>query len=72
LVAWTVCPVVPAVIALVLANNAERTIRAGAPMVEGQGLVTAARWISWINIAVWGLGAAFFLIIFLLAAVNGG
>ncbi len=71
LVSWTVCPVIPAIIALVLANKAEQAIRAGAPMVEGQGLVTASRWISWINIAVWGVGVALFLVIVLLAAING-
>jgi TctA family transporter len=70
LVSWAVCPVIPAVIALVLANSAERAIREGAPMVEGRGLVTATRWISWINIGVWGATLAFFLIIILFSAIS--
>jgi hypothetical protein len=49
---FVVCPVIPAIIALVLAGNAKRTIAASGGAKTGEGLVTAARVISWVNIAL--------------------
>lgn len=53
---WFLLPVVLAVVALVLAARAERTVAAtgGVP-----GLVTAARWVAWINLLVAAMVIAF-------------
>jgi len=53
IVAWAICPIVPAIVALVLAQSAQREIEAGQGRVQGGGLVTAAKIISWINIGLW-------------------
>jgi hypothetical protein len=71
ILSWTVCPLVPAIIALVLAARADREIKAGGGWVEGAGMVTAARIVSWINIAVSALSLAFFVALFVIAAVSG-
>ncbi len=70
IVAWAVCPIIPAIVALVLAASAQKEIAAGQGRVQGQGLVTAAKIISWINIGLWGaivVIGAFFLILALVA-----
>ena len=59
-----------AIVALVLAASAQKEIAAGQGRVQGQGLVTAAKIISWINIGLWGaivVIGAFFLILALVA-----
>ena len=53
IVSWAICPIVPAIVALVLAQSAQREIAAGQGRVQGGGLVTAAKIISWINIGLW-------------------
>ncbi|MDA2989413.1 MAG: DUF4190 domain-containing protein [Actinomycetota bacterium] len=70
IVAWAVCPIIPAIVALVLAASAQKEIAAGQGRVQGQGLVTAAKIISWINIGLWAaifVIGAFFLILALVA-----
>jgi len=49
---FVICPVIPAVIALILAGVAKRNIIASGGTKGGLGLVTAARVISWVNIAL--------------------
>jgi hypothetical protein len=64
---WVVCPVIPAIVALVLASKSAEEIAASQGRVGGEGLNTATKIISWINIgfyaALLAIGAAFFLII---------
>jgi hypothetical protein len=62
---FVVCPLVPAVAALIVASNAMRAIETSGGKKTGEGLVQAARIISWINLGLCALG---FLII-LLAAI---
>ena len=57
ILAWVVCPVVLAIVAVVLAGNAQRTIEASAGALGGRGLVTAARVVAWANIVLYGLFA---------------
>lgn len=52
-VSWAVCPIIAAVVALVFASMAAKEIAASGGRVQGQGLVTAARIVSWINIGIW-------------------
>jgi hypothetical protein len=53
---FVVCPLVTAVIALVLAGSAKRNILASGGAKEGLGMVIAARIIAWANIVLVTLG----------------
>jgi hypothetical protein len=69
---WAFCPIIAAVVALIFAHQAHKEIEASGGRVQGQGLVTAARWVAWINI---GLFAAMIVIggfVLLLVAIAGG
>ena len=71
-ISWAVCPIIPAIVALVLAANASKEIAASGGRIEGQGLVTAAKVVSWVNIGLWAailVVGVFFLV---LVAVAGG
>lgn len=52
---WVVLPFVAAVVALLLAGSARRDIDASGGRLGGDGLVTAARVLSWVNLALVGL-----------------
>jgi hypothetical protein len=72
IVSWAVCPIIPAVVALVLASSAAKEIAASGGRIQGGGLVTAARIVSWVNIGLWAavlVVGVFFLVLF---AVAGG
>lgn len=69
---WAFCPIIAAIVALIFAHQASKEIEASGGRVQGQGLVTAARWVAWINI---GLVAAMLVIggfVLLLVAIAGG
>lgn len=69
--AWTICPIIPAIVALVFANMAKKEIAAGEGRVTGQGLVTAATIVAWINIGVWAAILAIGLIVLIVVGVAG-
>lgn len=69
--AWTICPIIPAIVALVFANMAKKEIAAGEGRVTGQGLVTAATIVAWINIGVWAALLVIGLIVIGIVAVAG-
>ena len=69
---FVACPVVPAIIALVLANQAEQEIRAAGRPRGDNGLITAARWIAWIHLALAAAAILFFLVALVVAAGSGG
>lgn len=52
IVSWVVCPIIAAVVALVLARNSDKEIKASNGRVGGSGLNTATRIIAWLNIGV--------------------
>jgi len=52
IVSWTFCPLVTAIVAIVLAYQADKEIRHSDGKVTGQGLSFAAKIIAWINIGV--------------------
>ena len=68
---WALCPIIPAIIALVLASMADREIAQSGGRVDGGGLVTAAKIVSWINIGVWAAGIVILGIFLLVLAVAG-
>jgi hypothetical protein len=59
ILSWVALPVVLAIVALVLARNAEREITASAGAKSGGGLVTASRWIAWLNLLLVAMLIAF-------------
>ncbi|MBW3614528.1 MAG: DUF4190 domain-containing protein [Actinobacteria bacterium] len=63
---WVVCPI-SGVVALVLASTAKRKIAESGGRLTGEGLVTASKWVAWINLALW----AVFIIFFIFAVVFG-
>lgn len=52
---WVICPIIPAIIALVLAAQADREVAESNGAVTAAGLTTTAKIVSWVNI---GVGAA--------------
>lgn len=68
---WAVCPLVPAIVALVFANMATKEIAASGGQLEGQGLTTAAKIVAWINIGLWGAGLVVGAFMFVLFAIVG-
>jgi hypothetical protein len=52
IVSWVVCPVVAAIVALALAHAAGNKIDASGGRLTGNGLVTAAKIISWIHLVL--------------------
>lgn len=68
-VSWTVCPVIAAIFALVLANRAQQVIDASGGWRTGSGLVLAARIIAWVNIGLLGVALLIGVVVVIVAAV---
>jgi len=68
IVSFTVCPVIPAIVALILASVAKKNIRASGGTLDGGSMVTAATVISWINI---GLSVAAVVVIVIVGLAGG-
>ncbi len=60
---FLVCPVIAAIIALVLAASAKREIRDSGGWIGGEGLVTAAKIIAWIHLAMFILALLAIIVI---------
>lgn len=71
ILAWTTCPIVLAIPALIFAGQAKREIEASNGWVTGEGFVTASRVMSWLNLALVGLFALFFIAVFVIAIIFG-
>lgn len=69
--AWTVLPLVLAIVALVLASSSQRDIDSSAGRLTGESLLTATRWVAWVNIGMCGLVVLAFVGFGLLLAVTG-
>jgi len=69
--AWIICPIVPAIVALVFASKASKEIKASGGAIQGAGLVTGANITAWINIGLYSLILVIFGLIFLIALVAG-
>jgi hypothetical protein len=52
IVSWVMCPIIAAVVALVLAHAAGHKIDASGGRLTGEGLVRAAQIIAWIQIGL--------------------
>jgi hypothetical protein len=77
-VSWVICPIIAAVVALIFANMAAKEIDASGGRIQGQGLVTASRWVAWINIGLFSAAiilsvfVALFFAIVLGSSANSG
>jgi Domain of unknown function (DUF4190) len=69
IVSFVLCPVIPAIVALVLCSTATRNIQQSGGAKEGEGLVKAAQIIAWLNIAFAAVGVVL-LIVFVAVASN--
>lgn len=58
---FVICPVIPAVVALFMCPGARRKIEGSGGALTGEGLVTAAKIISWVNLGL--LGAVLLLVV---------
>ncbi len=65
---FVVCPLIPAIVALVLAHTSQQKIDASGGRLTGDSLNTAARIISWVNIGLCILG----IVVIIIIGVAGG
>ena len=49
---FALCPLLPAIASLILAHLADKEIRGSNGALQGQGLSTAAKIVSWVNIGI--------------------
>lgn len=64
---WVICLPIAAIVALVLASTAKRKIAESGGRLTGEGLVTASKWVAWINLGFWAVG----ILVFIAALVFG-
>jgi hypothetical protein len=64
---FLICPVIPAIIALVLARTAKRNIEASGGAKTGEGMVTAAQILAWINLVLVAVGVVAALLVLTVA-----
>lgn len=62
ILSWFACPLILAIVALVLAGQSSAEIRSSGGRLGGEGMNTAARVIAWLNIGVSALVIALFMI----------
>lgn len=70
--AWPLCPIIFAIIALVFASKASKEIDASGGRVGGEGFVTAARIVAWLNIGLYAALAVLGLMFVIIFAIAGG
>ena len=69
--AWAVCPVVLAIVAIVLAGKAKREIAASQGTQTGDGLALAGQIVAWLNIGLYGVGLLAFVVLAIAAGASG-
>ena len=70
--AWVVCPIVPAIVSLVFASMASKEITASGDQLQGRGMVTAAKIVSWINIGFYAALIVIGAFVLVILAIAGG
>jgi hypothetical protein len=71
IVSWMVCPVIPAIVALVMIPGAKRKIDESGGRLTGEGMLTAAKWVSWINIVFYGLLLVLIIVLVVIGVASG-
>lgn len=69
IVSFVVCPIIPAVVALFMCPGARRKIEGSGGSLTGEGLVTAAKVIAWVNIGLVGAGIALVVLFAIIGAI---
>lgn len=69
---WLVCPIIFAIVALVFANMGSKEIKASGGRITGDGLVTGAKVVAWINIGLWAALLLIGIVVFAIIAIAGG
>lgn len=69
IVSWVVCPIIAAIVALVLARSSDKEIEASQGRIDGAGLNTATRIIAWLNIGVSIVAGIVFVVLIALGVV---
>lgn len=69
---WVFCPIVPAIIALVLAHLSDKEVAASGGLVTGAGLSLSAKIVAWVNIGVWAALVLLGVLIMFIALLAGG
>lgn len=70
--AWFVCPIIFAIVALVFANMGSKEIKSSGGRITGDGLVTGAKVVAWINIGLWAALLLIGIVVFAIIAIAGG
>ena len=71
ILAWTTCPVILAIPALIFAGQAKREIETSNGWVTGEGFVTASRVMSWLNVGLAGGFALLMVVLMIIGIVFG-
>jgi hypothetical protein len=69
---FVVCPVIPAIVALVLVPTSRQKIETSGGMVQGLGLLTAAKIVAWLNLALAAAVLALIVALSIASAVRNG
>lgn len=69
--AWVVCPILPAVVALVLAGQSNRAIDLSGGRLEGRSLNTATKVISWLNLGLAILAILVLVVVIVIGIASG-
>lgn len=72
ILSWVFCPIILAIIALVLAAKADREVAASDGAVTSSGLSLTAKIVAWVNIGVAAAGIVVGIIVLLIALAAGG
>lgn len=63
IVSWAICPIIASIVALVFASKAKKEIAQSGGWQTGEGFVTAAKIIAWINIVFFIIFGIFYIIL---------
>lgn len=69
--AWVTCIPIAAIVALVLASSAQKKIAVSGGRLTGEGMVTATKWIAWVNLVLWALMVGLFVVLGVIGALAG-
>lgn len=72
ILSWVFCPIVLAIIALVLASKADREVADSDGTITSSGLSLTAKIVAWVNIGVAAAGIVVGIIVLLIALAAGG
>ena len=69
ILSWMFCPIIPAVVALVMIPGARRKIHESQGRLTGEGLLTAAKWVSLANLAFYALLGVLLVVLIVIGTI---